>query len=306
MFEIAVGTTPPLASDPAWSALTFPLYRPLLAAPGDAGAVVATAVVRGEPVGLALARRSGRDAALLSVAVAPLWRGLGVASQLLPALEQELRAEGCALARVTFMSGLPSTAAVEALLRRGGWSVPEPRMVACRTDIDLLARAPWVREPPRAPGAEVFAWSELGRDDRARLEDEQAARPFYPGILSPFAEEATIEPLNSLGLHRGGRIEGWMITHRIAPDGVRYTKLFLRPGSRAAGHGLLLSGLAVRRHAESGLAAAAPRCFCDLEAGNLVMWNFFRKRLRPYVTFAAVTKGSHKVLSPARQQGEVA
>ncbi len=85
-------TVAPLAARDAvaFGHLTFPLFRSLLA---EAGTLAIGAACAGQPVGLALAR-AGREAELLSIAVAGPWRRRGVAGRLLAELEVRLAACG--------------------------------------------------------------------------------------------------------------------------------------------------------------------------------------------------------------------
>ncbi|NET42698.1 hypothetical protein [Okeania sp. SIO2B3] len=46
----------------------------------------------------------------------------------------------------------------------------------------------------------------------------------YPTSLSPFGNTPA-EPLNSLGLRYETQLVGWMVTHRVATDAIRYSTM---------------------------------------------------------------------------------
>jgi GNAT superfamily N-acetyltransferase len=273
-----------------WEDLTFPLYRPLLREPGLA--VARGAEAAGLPVGLALAE-AGRAARLLSVAVLPAWRRQGVATRLLVALEADLIAAGCTSLEAIWIAGQPSTLALERLLERRGCWPSQPRMLVCRSHIGLLRHAPFTTARPPARAGEVMSWAELPIQLREELRCELAERPFCPAWASPFGEEERIEPVTSLFAVRGGRVEAWMMTHRIAPDTIRYSRLFVRSGM-PAGTGLGLAGLSLSLHCER--LAGAPRASLDFEVSNRMMVNFLARHLRPFLETVSVSKVARKEL----------
>jgi GNAT superfamily N-acetyltransferase len=288
----------PVPSDVArWEDLTFPLFRSRLA---ETGVVAVGAELLGTPAGLALAE-VGPTARLLSIAVRPSFRGRGIAQALLERIEAELADAGCARIETVFIAGQASTPALEHVLAARGFSVPTPRMLVCRSTIVRLRQAAFVETPLPKGAGDVFAWAELSAGEREAIVEEQRASAFYPEWASPFGDEARVEPTNSLGLRRGGRVIGWMVTHRILPDTVRYSRLFVRPGT-ASGAGIALVGRAIRLHAER-LAPGAPLASMDLAASNRMMLNFLARRLRPALTDVSVSKVSLKDLPTDRRAG---
>ena len=262
------------AAAPRYAALTFPLYRELLAS-GDAVAVGVE--IAGGPAGLALARKDG---AVLSVAVARPHRRQGFGGALLAGIEEELRARGCAVASCTWMTGTPSTPALEALLRRRGWEEPVPRMLVCRANLALALAAPWIQNPPPLRDAVIRPWAEVPEIDRRQMAPE-AGNDF--------------EPANSLALYRGGRIAGCVVTHRIAKDLLRYSHFSVRPELAGSGVALALLAESIRRFPIRTNAAEEVGIF-DVRMDNRRMLNVVRRRLQPYLVHVARTMGSRKVL----------
>lgn len=273
-------------------ALTFPAFQEAVR---SGKALTACAWASGDAIGLAAAeRKEGADeATLLSVAVKPAWRGRGVGSKLLEAIEDELRRLGCRKADLTYMSGNPSTPAVERMLARAQWDPPRPRLMICYTTIDRVAQGRWIATPlPAAPGVNVFSWRDLSALER----DQVASDPRVPEGLSPFRDENKIEGAISVGLRKNGEVAGWFLTHRIAPDTVRYSTLYLRADAMSRGWGFGLVAEAIRRHAAGALARIAPNCCMDFSPGNVMMANFVRKKLLPTLTATRISMGASKSL----------
>jgi GNAT superfamily N-acetyltransferase len=93
-----------------YSPLTYPKFRHLMDASNAPDVVALGAESRNNPLGLCLAKvDQGTGAArLLSIAVQPEYRGTGVASALIRALERELIARGCTHVCANYVSDLPS------------------------------------------------------------------------------------------------------------------------------------------------------------------------------------------------------
>lgn len=276
IFTLAAGETA------GFEHLTFPLYRPLLRST-DAGVLRVAADCGSAGAGLALANNEN----VLSVAVSKAFRNQGLGTSLLSHLERVMAAAGMQYAWLTYMSDSPSTPALERILQKNEWHSPVQRMVVCRSTIQKLVEGAWVRRHARYVGT---PWKEV---PTAALDALRAADD-YPQELSPFTEDHAIEKTNSIALMTDDGIGGWMITHRIAPDTVRYTKLYVREAQRRLGFALVAEALA--RHADSPLALEAPNCSMDYKADNRAMSNFVHRHLGPTLVSVTVTKGSMKRL----------
>lgn len=277
-------------STPDQLTMTFPAYRESVRS-GDAITVCAWAA--GEPVGLAAAA----DATVLSISVKSAWRNKGIAARMLAELERQMIRRGTGRASLTYLAGNPSTPAVERLLDRAGWSAPQPRMMICYSTVDRLVQGDWVRKHRGRHAAGFFPWRELTAAERNELATALGAR--FPDALSPFRDEAKIEPCNSIGVRRGGRVAGWFLTHRSAHDTVRYSTLYLDPALAGLGLGFAMAAEAVWLHANSPLALTAPNCTMDFSPGSAMMSNFVRKRLLPTLTATRISMGREKLLAGA-------
>jgi hypothetical protein len=118
---------------------------------------------------------------------------------------------------------------------------------------------------------DAFPWADLTATERedlqARLEPD--AERSIPQPLSPFQLSDTVEHDCSLGLRYDGRVAGWMITHRLAPEVLQYTCL------RGPGVGLSLLARAILRQAEE---TDIPRFIWMVDAEHTRMHRFLRGR----------------------------
>ena len=247
------------------------------------------------PTGLALGRIPGPGAAeLLSLFVAPAFRGQGLGLALLEHLEEALIARQCRVASGVFMDGTPAARALERILAAAGWEPPVARMLIGRAQFPGLVLPTWVdRLAARPPaGAELFGWADLSAVERARLEGPDLRQ--YPAFLSPFAEADRMEPMNSVGLRLDdGAIAGWMITHRLDRETIRYSKLFVREDLQGTGAGAVLLAEAIRRQA----ASSVPGVSFGVMADNDPMLRLVRRWLSPIMSEVRFTHGTRKILA---------
>lgn len=268
----------------AWSGLTYPAYGPLLlaAAGGQAGLAVGAAAAE-KPVGLVLADLRGTAAEIVSLYVTVEHRKRGIGRRLLEAMEQELHAAGCREATLVFAAGERTIAAAERLLAARCWSPPVPRMHLLTLGTGSLAKvaaAPWFRPLALPAGASIFPWTELSALERQALVDAQRRHPWFPEFLSPFREPELMDARTSLGLRRGGDVAGWMVTHRLDPQTLRYTSLFVRPDVPWPLVGWQLLVEAIRR--QRAQAGPQERATLGVRAGSR-FWRVVEKRLLPFV-----------------------
>jgi GNAT superfamily N-acetyltransferase len=278
--------------------LTFPKFRPLLLAGDEERAIAVGATHVGQPVGLALAQAGDgqREAVLLSVAVLPGYRRLGIATALLQSLEEELHKRGCLRIRGVYLGDLPSAAAVDRLLRKRGWQSPLLRMVVCRSDVPNFTKAPWMWSLHLPADYTFFSWHTLSGEERSWLLTQENQGLAYGTELSPFVEEDQLEPVNSVGLRYRGEIVGWQVTHRPLPDTIRYSRLFMRRDLCRLGRGIAVLAESIRRHCKSALAQEAPKGVFDIRVDNQSMLRFLERRLQPYLISSTLSYGVSKAL----------
>lgn len=273
--------------------LTYPLYRPLLKNLDTNSSIVALGInIGSQPMGLSLAIIDNSKAEILSLFIHPEYRKKGLGKKLLNSLEIELQKRGCLEVNVVYVTN-PTTLYFEKIIQQLGWSSPELRMLVCEGFIENFKDLSWLRLYERLPSDyTIFPWCELTQQDRKFIQEKQADFLGYPEVLSPFYEEENIEPTNSLGLRYENNVIGWMITHRVAPDTVRYTRLFVKKELQSLGRGLFLLSKSIHLHLEK---IEAPKGVFTIEAHNTQMIQIANRRLSPYLSSLRESRCSLKL-----------
>lgn len=228
--------------------LTFPSYRPLIDNLSSSGNVIALGLsVNGEPIGLGLARvLPEAKSEILSVFVTKQYRSQGLGAELLSQLEQVLRDRRCTGSQTVYMTGTPSAPIVEHLLLKAGWTPPQRSLVIFRFDRRILT-APWLRRARIRPPYEVIPWTEVQEQELERVRIRQQSQASIPDYLLPFEQDNSFHSEISVGLRFNGELIGWMIGHLIAPNTVRYTKLFVDGKFEGGLLAMAFIGEAIRR-----------------------------------------------------------
>ena len=284
---------------PAFASMTFPAFRPLLlrAAP-ESDVVAVGAWRRGIPIGLGLGRiLPGEASEALSIFVAAGYRRADIATKLLTRLQQLLAERGCKSCELVYMTEGASTVALERLLEKCGWPPSQLRMMVFKFDRTIM-QARWIHACKLPPAFEVFFWTDLTSAERLALCRSQEEQKWIPEYLVPFQYERDMDASNSLGLRWRGDVVGWVITHRIAVDTVRYTSLFVRQDLQRAGRGILLLAESIRIQArELGLDSFG---ICSVRPNNKAMLTFLQR----HAPSASVreTRGTRKSLTPGAAQ----
>ncbi len=217
--------------------LTFPLYYRQLRACTLEGNVVAIAIQNtDQPIALALAEiKSDRQAEILSIFVEPSHRKQGLGNALLEQLLEELKKRHCNGVEMVYISGKSSTPALERLLQKLDFTAPKPRMLVCKGDRKML-EAPWLQQEYRLPRTmEIVSWLAITPEEKQQIQDSQTENPWIPEDLIPFQHEKNLEPLNSVGIRYQNRVVGWIITHRLELDTIRYTCSFIKQNLQKRG-----------------------------------------------------------------------
>jgi GNAT superfamily N-acetyltransferase len=298
--------TPGIAS--SFAAMTFPAYRHLLAltpAPRHLDGTeqptrqpVGVAALCGDrAVGLALADRpmaGGGHPELLSLFVHSEWRGRGIGTRLIAAVEQSLRDAGDSVVDAVYMSGRPTTAAVERILQKRGWGRPVTRAISVRFTPDEAARTPWfARVSLPSADYEIFPWAGLRPEERDSIRTSHEHTPWIAKGLEPWNHDYYgFDPISSLGLRYRGTVVGWVINHRISARCVRFTCSFMRADLSRRGRILPLYTASIVRVRQAGIA----ECSLVAPLGYTHMVEFLKRRCANAVHFFAETRASAKLL----------
>jgi hypothetical protein len=95
-----------------------------------------------------------------------------------------------------------------------------------------------------------------------------------------------------LGLRYKDQVVGWMITHRVAEDTIRYTKMFVRKDLQSLGRAISLLAKAIKLQLET---MEDSKAVCTVFADNTEMIRFVDKRLAPHLNSMRQSWGASKV-----------
>lgn len=283
--------------------MTFAAYYATLDfEPTSPPPLVVGARAGGLPAGLALARRRAGDvtAELLSVFVAPDRRGQGIAAALVRAVEAECAREQVPALTAKYMGGLATSAAVEHILAKGGWSQPCKRTTVLTFPLEKVrAQAGFERSsrPPR--GFDILPWTRLAAAERTEIRVSNARLPWIEADLVPFDHEADLDTEVSVALRSGGAVVGWCIGHRSA-DAWRVSCAFVREDARRAGAMLPL----VREALERASRAGYENGMVTAPVWHAWLHEFAHHWIAPLSTIVRETFGVYKLLidDPALEQ----
>jgi GNAT superfamily N-acetyltransferase len=281
-----------------YSKLTFPAYRYLLSSSRTNEVIAVGARFLNEPVGLALGRMTEDQSSgiLLSVAVQSPHRSQGVGTRLVRELEKMFRARGAAKLSIVYMGGNPSVESLEKLLRRRDWTPPKPRMLLCRGQIHKVMQSEFLRKQVPVRGLVISTLDTIAEEDRSEIMGQTDSG--FPHLLKSL--ERPVQDETSLAAYQAGKLAGWIVTHRISADTLRYSRLYVSRKQRQTVAASFLITEAVRRQHLLVRDQGQPReAIFDTELDNRPMINFIRRRLLPCTESSSVTLGSFKLLSPS-------
>lgn len=284
------------ATATAYESLAFPLFRSHLNTLAPHGPTFAVGVhYQSQPTGLILAEylQNNSRARIYFLYVEPTHRRRGLGKALIACIEQTLADAGCAEADLTYTFNL-TTPVLESIMEQLNWSPGRPASLVCVTQRQLIEKLPWLNHYTLPTSFTLFPWSELTPQDRETICQQRDSILMYPSELCPFREEHLIEPRSSFGLRYQGQVVGWMITHRITVDTVRYSALFVRPDLQSIGRAIPLLATAIRRQLEDPQVTKG--IFIVL-LENAPMVKFVHRRLSPYLIALQQSWKSSKVLA---------
>ncbi|MBA3956858.1 MAG: GNAT family N-acetyltransferase [Parachlamydiaceae bacterium] len=216
-------------------------------------------------------------------------RRQGVATQLLQFLQALLKAENYQLALLSYPGKHLISSGIEQLLHKLEWHAPRCSQIHCRFD-EAKFNPPWLNQTYVVPtGFQEFLWNDISAHDRESVKG-QLEQGQMPAELSPFENEELLEPLNSLGLRYKGHIVGWVITHRISPDTIRYDSLYIHRGWQQGGAALRLLCHAIQLQKEAHVHWAELTVNVSLVEATWL--RFLERRLIPYAQDVTYTNQS--------------
>jgi len=235
-----------------------------------------SASLDGAIVGFAISERlNPQQAEIISLFVLPEYRSQGIGTRLLAYLERELAQQGCVEIILSYSTSTLTNVALEPLLQKLHWQPPQINLVLGKTATEKIAPAPWLNKYPLPPAFEVFPWLDAGLS------------------LPPSVEAHRLEPLNSLGLRYRGEVIGWVLTHRVAPDTIRYTTVSIAEAFEKRGRGVSLLAEAIRRQVDSGV----PYLTGSVSYRYPRLLQFVERHLTPYLTGVGEVRQTSKLIN---------
>lgn len=275
-------------------ALTPPAFQPRLRRM-EAEVTAVGAVQEGRPVGMVLAeyRVETRSAHLLSIFIPPAHRRSGLGTHLLRAVEAELARQGCQRITVEFMERAEEISPFDPFFQSCGYASPRPGIYLFRGPVRHLLSNEWVTRCRQLPARfTVDPWASTTAAEREAI--RQGENVWYPPLLSPFVEEAAIDPALSLVLRDRGEVAGWLIAERMGEAAVLYKTMFVKPRHQRMGRGLSLFAEGIHRMVRvPGLTEA----LCFVEQANTPMLRSMRHRIMGADSQAQILYRTHKTLS---------
>lgn len=216
---------------------------------------------------------------ILHIEVEKSHRNHHIGRTLIAKIQEAAIEHGAKIFSLIYPQNAPETPAIEKILQANHWRGSRPFMIQCYFDA-LTFDAPWVHFNYRYPkGYQEFRWKYLSKKERENLEYRQK-QGHFPQLISPFREENQLENLNSLGLKYEKRIVGWIITHRIDSETIRYSSLYIEPSLQFRGLAIKLLANSILLH----MKAPTQRAYLEIPLLHVhYSWiQFIKKRILPH------------------------
>lgn len=209
-----------------------------------------------------------------------------VAEMLIRQLEVEVKKKKGVVISCKYESDRPDLEAFETLLKDLQWAKPKNLILHCHFYVQKF-NPHWLNTPYALPkGISIFPWQELTKKEERELKKEEE-EGIFPVEVSPFSDNH-IEPLNSLGLRYQDQVIGWMITHRLDEETIRYAFFYINPSYRhtIAPFALLTRSILLQK------SSSIPKSVLNLnlELTTRLWDNFVKKRLIPETYQTTYTK----------------
>lgn len=226
------------------------------------------------------------DFELVALFVSPLYRGQGLGAALLDQLEASFALSGARLgAHFSLIAGDGGNQRIvnerlRFLLFRG-WGKPVATKIVCHTRLAKAFRTPWLIQAQLPQRYGIGAWQEVRHT--ARFSIEAGLGNWVPPLLNPYSLDKDFEPATSVALvdkRDGNRVCGWIITHRLDANCIRWTCSFVAPGLQGVGRVLpLWLDSARRQRAMQG----PQKLVFTVGTDSPRMQRFALRRMRPYL-----------------------
>jgi GNAT superfamily N-acetyltransferase len=265
--------------------LTYPIYQSrLLRVSKDDSWVALGIELQGIPVGLVFAKvmnsEAEKVAEICSLFVIPEYRQRGIGTALLQSLENELIHRGCEKVSLGYLDN-PNQVFVEQMFLSCHWESPAKTALICYGNSKEIQNASLLKNfdklSAKLPAEfSLFAWSSLTETDTKAIKAKIKTNPLIKHY-NPFIESQKLESLNSLGLRYKNEVVGWMITHRITPDTIRYTQMFVDPAFQPLSRSLIMLATAINIQVQA--IPEIPEATFRVDVDNTPMVNFVERHL---------------------------
>lgn len=267
---------------PSFAGLTFPAMRHLVEAPPEREMVyIGAASGDGSPVGLAFGMAGPDDIyELISAYVGPFYRNLGIGTELVNRLHDAFAERGYPTGVQLFTLDADDQS-YGRFLMRCGFARPFIRQLVCKTTLDLAESTPWLVGAQAPEGYRIALWAEMDEDARTNLQARKAADPdLFPDTLNPFDFEEDCDLSTSVVLLQGDQIVGWIITHALDDEILRWTCSWVLTSIQGAGRIIPLWWEAVQRQRRE---TDLPRFIWTVPMEEPRMAKFATRRMRPWL-----------------------
>lgn len=235
----------------------------------------------GDPVGLAFGMAGpNRDYELISVYVGPFHRDRGIGTALVNSLHEAFGKRGHETGAQMFTLDADDQS-YGRFLMGCGFAKPIVRQLVCKTTLDLAEQTPWLIRANVPDGYEVGLWAEIGDDARVDLKARKENDPtLFPDTLNPFDFEEDYDTATSVVLLQDGRIVGWIITHVLDDETLRWTCSWVLTSIQGVGRIIPLWWEAVQRQRRE---TDLPRFIWTVPMEEPRMVKFAARRMRPWL-----------------------
>lgn len=279
--------------------LTFPHYASLLKNPLNTDNLIAIGanVLGGDtsffPVGLILAKIASNEASILSIYVEPSHRHLGIGSKLYELLEEELIQKNCQKISIDYMSNSDTTIFLQKLLKKQSFKISDPIALYVYYTPQGIQNIPIVTKtltPPK--NFEIVPIQDLTEQDLETYK-KISSRPDFPQELGMISTDFPLEPITSGALKKNGVLIGWLMTHSLNNNMIRYSSLYIEPSENQL-YSLCLINRALQRHY---MLPSSPMIIQSIPYKFQNMIKLAKKKWVPYSFKTHDGLQAHKMLS---------